>query len=322
MANSIGIDVGGTKILGIVLDDKGSILLEERVPTPAGFDAQIAAMVGVAAKLHSQKGAKYLGAGMPGLMNLEGALTVAPNLPGVDGTKEVIGVSIADRMRESLKQFDFILVGNDANCSAWGERTYGAGKGFDDVLVIQMGTGTGGGIICNGNLLRGAHGFAAELGHMVLEQGGHKCGCGQLGCWETLASGTALKRYANDAISENPDGLIAKLASADEHGPRGENIVEAALQEDEQALAILKVFSYWLGVGICNLCFILDPGKVVVASSVVEQAGEQVLPIVRDVYNSAPFNRVRPIEIVAATLGNHAGAVGAADLARVMATRQ
>ena len=288
----IGVDVGGTKVLGVVVDDDGALVAEHRVPTPVGGDAVIDAMVDVIAELRAANDVRAVGAGVPGLVDRDGVLRFAPNLPGV------VELPVGSRLRDAVGLP--VQVDNDNTCALWCEHLLGAARGVADVVLVGLGTGIGGGLLQGGELVRGAHGFAGEIGHMVVARGGIPCVCGRNGCWERYASGSALGRLAREA------GI----------GERGEDVTSAAMAGDERALAVFDEFADWFAVGLANLVHVLDVSRCVIAGGLVE-VGEVLLDAVRRAFAArvvAPEHRP-PVEIVGAQLGARAAAIGAALLA-------
>jgi glucokinase len=184
------------------------------------------------------------------------------------------------------------------------------------MLLVTVGTGIGGGIVADGKLLRGAHGFAGEIGHIIVEPGGPLCGCGNQGCWEQVASGRAIGRLGREAASEHPESLIVQLAGGDASSVTGAVVTEAALNGDSIAARILAEVGRRLGEGIAGLVNILDPDVVVVGGGVI-QAGDLLMGPARRAFAEAveaPEHRPE-VPILAAEMGNDAGAIGAADLA-------
>ncbi|MDQ4090688.1 MAG: ROK family protein, partial [Actinomycetota bacterium] len=177
---TVGVDVGGTKCLAVALES-GRIVGECRVPTPDGEEAVLDAIADAATTVAGEAKVRGVGIGVPGLVDRSGVLRFAPNLPGVNDF--AIRADLEARLGLPVK------ADNDATCAAWGERQLGAAQGYDDVVLVTLGTGIGGGIVAGGRLLRGSNGFAGEIGHMVIEQNGLPCPCGQRGCWERYASG-------------------------------------------------------------------------------------------------------------------------------------
>jgi glucokinase len=304
---AIGVDVGGTKVAGLLVDEDGRVLGSRTEPTPAeDVEATLETVYRVAEALRSKGDPAAIGVGAAGMVDFEaGILRWAPNLAWEE-------VPIADRV--SGKTGLPCVVDNDANAAAWAEFRFGAAQGHRHVLVVTVGTGIGGGLIVDGALYRGAHGFAAEIGHVIVEPGGAVCGCGNRGCWEQVASGRALDRLGRLAAQDQPGGLIARLAG--DRPVTGAVVAEAASRGDRAAAGILREVGRRLGEGIAGLVNVLDPEMVVVGGGVTD-IGAPLLDPARETYArtvEAPEHRA-DVPIVPAKLGNEAGAVGAAALA-------
>jgi glucokinase len=213
-----------------------------------------------------------------------------------------------------------VVIENDANAAAWGEAKFGAGRNQNHMMMLTVGTGVGGGIVLNGSLYRGAFGVAAEFGHLRVVPDGHLCGCGARGCFEQYASGNALLRHAREAISASPEIARNLLSRGDGTvaGLTGQAITDAARDGDPVALAAFNTTGHWLGAGIASLSTLLDPACVVIGGGVID-AGEILLKPTREALErTMPFAGKHPYpELIAAQLGNEAGLVGVADLARV-----
>jgi len=307
-----GIDVGGTKIAGCVVDTEGNILEQTRVESPAtsteAIENAIQELVG---KLKRNHEIRSVGVGAAGFVDHDRAVVMfAPNLAWRD---EDLKADLEGRLDLP------VVVENDANAAAWGEFEYGAGRDVDDLLLVTVGTGVGGGIVLDGELYRGAFGVAAEIGHIRVERNGRQCGCGNHGCLEQYGSGTALVRGAREAIAGG--SLLAKdlldRASGDPEMITGPMISEAAAEGDRFALEQLATLGQWLGEGIGSLAAVLDPAVAVIGGGVSE-AGDLLLSPIRDAFRTNLTGRGhRPeLEIRKAVLGNTAGMIGAADLAR------
>lgn len=300
MPGAIGVDVGGTKLLAVA--DDGT---EARALTPRGGPAIVEAVVAI---VESLGGCDRLGVGIAGLVDRNGVLRVGPNLPGVIDFP--FGRTLAERLDVG------VAVDNDATCAMWAEHVRGAAVGADEAVLVTLGTGIGGGQVVGGRLARGANGFAGEPGHMVVDPRGPACPCGRRGCWERFASGSGLGRLARDAAAAGRAAAVVELAGGDPEAVRGEHVTAAALAGDRGALAVMREFGWWVALGIANLVNVLDPEVVVVAGGLAE-AGELLLSPVRERYNElvlAPAHRP-PVRIVAAEVGEKAGAVGAMLLA-------
>lgn len=314
-ALGIGLDVGGTKVLGLVVAPDGTVLAETRRSTVVGADALLGELARQASDLIGSMGergadVRSLGVGLPGLVDRAGVLRFAPNLTGASGT------AVRDRLAEALPiRPEAIQVENDATCAAAGECLFGAGKGRSDVLFVTVGTGIGGGILSRGEMLRGAANFAGEIGHTVVDPQGPPCGCGRRGCWERYASGSGLGRLARDAAFAGAAARVLELAGGEPEAVRGEHVVQALEEGDEQAGEILSEFAWWLALGLANLANVLDPELVVIGGGLV-LAGDALLDMVRSAFTAqVEAAAARPeIPIVAAQLGELGGAVGAAAL--------
>ncbi len=207
-----------------------------------------------------------------------------------------------------------MTVENDANAAAWGEFRFGAGEDVEDLILITLGTGVGGGVISHGVLLRGARGTGGELGHITVQPAGPRCGCGNRGCLEALASGTAIARRAQKAATEQPDSLLGRLGV--DRAPLGEDVLELARKGDEAAVKVLREAGTWLGVGLATFVNIFDP-EVIAIGGGASAAGDLVLEPARRELRLRSHSPSRDlVEIREATLGEKSGMLGAAALAR------
>lgn len=304
-----GIDVGGTKVLGVLLDpdDPSAVLAEHRVPTPEGHGGVLDAIAGVVRRLSTSGDVGAVGVGIAGLVDRTGVLHTSPNLPGLLGVR--VGHELDRRLGLPVR------VDNDATCAAWGEHLAGAAQGVRDVLLVTLGTGIGSGIIADDELVRGAHGFGGEAGHMVVDPRGPLCPCGRRGCWERFASGTGLARLGREAVEAGRFRRGADLVRQDAGSLRGEHVTQAAAEGDDEALAVIDMFAEWVALGIANLITLLDSSLVVVGGGLVA-AGDLLLDPVRAAFDAqvmAPGER-GDVRIVPARLGELAGAIGAALL--------
>ena len=314
MALTIGVDVGGTKVAGGVVDEHGTVLASNRRDTPAedpaGTRDTIADVAAELAREHPE--ATAIGIGAAAWIDAAGSTVLfAPNLAWRD---------------EPLRDYVSKQVGlptvleNDANVAAWAEFRFGAARHADDSMVmITVGTGIGGGIVLNGKLWRGANGIAGELGHIQMVPEGHPCGCGRLGCLEQYASGNALVRFARAGARQEPEraARLLKLAGGDPLAITGRQITEAARAGDGVARDAFAQIGYWLGVAMADLAQIFDPQVLVVGGGVID-AGDLLMGPTERSYRDQLAQRGRfPVaELKAAETGSAAGVVGAADLAR------
>lgn len=315
VAPALGIDVGGTKVAGVALDpaEPTRQLAAARADTPRGSAAIVDAIATVVGELDAQLAAagqapaRTVGIGAPGLVDLDGVLRLGPNLPGV--VELDLAGQLAGRVRQAVH------VDNDANCAAWAEARLGAAVGVDQVVLVTLGTGIGGAVITGGRLLRGAHGYAGEPGHMLIDPAGPPCPCGRRGCWERFASGSGLGRLARQAAEAGRADRVVELAGGSADDVRGEHVTRAALDGDTDALVVFEEFGWWVAIGIANLVNLLDPELVVIAGGLAE-AGRLVLEPVRTAFHHlvlGPVDR-SGVRIELARLGPDAGAVGAALL--------
>jgi len=313
MACTIGIDVGGTKVLGGVVDEFGKVIATARKDTPRqGGDALTQAIADIAKELLVEYEVSSIGVSVAGFVSSDRKTMLAtPNIADWNGVNldyeltQLIGLPV--------------VIENDANAAAWGEAKFGAGQTQDHMMMLTVGTGIGGGIVVNGALYRGAFGTAAEFGHLRVVPDGHLCGCGARGCFEQYASGNALLRHAREAINASPEIARNLLSRGDGTvaGLTGKTITDAAREGDPVALAAFNTTGQWLGAGIASLAVILDPACVVIGGGVID-AGEILLKPTREsLERTMPFAGKHPYpQIIAAQLGNEAGLVGVADLAR------
>ena len=315
MTLTIGVDVGGTKVAGGVVDEAGAILAKHRVGTPArDAEATTTAIVEVIDRLRAKHPeVTAVGVAIAGFVDAgRSVVYFAPNLLGWrDGP---LRAEIEARVGLPT------VVENDANAAAWGESRFGAGSGFDHMVCVTLGTGVGGGIVLGGQLLRGGFGVAGEIGHIQMVEDGRLCGCGQRGCWEQYASGGALIRAARSRAAEARQDaqLLLALGDGTPEGIEGRHVTEAAHRGDPVALAAFAEISHWIGQGLADLAAVLDPQCFVLGGGVSE-AGELVLePVRREFGHLLTGNGRRPLaRVVLAALANEAGVAGAADLARL-----
>jgi glucokinase len=320
---AIGIDIGGTKVAGGVVDVDGNVTHRARRDTPhrskspAVVEGTILEVVAELMQVVAPQTVAAVGIGAAGFVAADRATVVfAPHL---SWRHEPLQQALQKRVAVP------IFVDNDANAAVWAEWKFGAAKGETHVMMITLGTGIGGGILINGQVQRGRFGIAGEFGHMQVVPGGHRCECGNRGCWEQYASGNALVREAQSLFSakspivsdllDRVEGVVDNLT--------GPLITQAAHDGDPTAQELLAEIGSWLGVGIANLAAAFDPGMFVIGGG-VSAAGDLLLASARETFKRHLTGRgYRPeARIVAAQLGNDAGLIGAADLARFPAERQ
>lgn len=300
---ALGVDIGGTKILTALVDEQATVLASWRTPTPAAAGGAAVlksvedAIAGALAELAPEQRERLVGIGISAAGQVDadvGAIAYAsPNIPGWTGT----------RVREALSpRFELpVIVDNDANAAAYGEWWAGGGKALDSMVMITVGTGIGGGIVLNGRVLRGGRWRGGEIGHMVIDADGVRCNCGQRGCLEMYASGTAIGRMAREA---RPGWT-----------PSGPEVFAAAAAGDAVAQGVLERAASYLAAGIVSLSSVLDPDGFLLGGGVSEQPA--FLPLVRAALARDEVSGARGFDgqcVQLATLGAEAGAVGAAGL--------
>jgi len=307
---TIGIVLGGTNVRCAVVDRDGGILAEVREQTGEGGGDVIPVTAALANGLRDDfPEATAVGVGAAGLVDRDGGVQYAPNIPAFrhtplrDALEAAIGLPV--------------IVDNDANAAAWGEVVHGAARGALYALMITLGTGIGGGIIVRGRVIRGAHGFAAEVGHFQIDPDGPMCACGERGHWEAFASGSALGRMGREwAAAGRAPGVVTR-AGGDPHAVTGIHVGDSAQAGEPDGEALLAEYAGLVAVGLAGLANILDPERIVISGGLVELGDTLFTPL------RAAFSRrvegadYRPAtEIVPSLLGEHAGVIGAAARAR------
>jgi len=310
---SIGIDIGGTKVLGALVDTSGTVTLEKRIPSPAQDpDQMVEVVASLITELADAAGQELeaVGVAAAGFIDATGSTVLyAPNLKWRN-----------EPLRERLEQRTklAVVIENDANAAGWAEFRFGAGQGTRDMAMLTLGTGVGGAIISDGQLRRGGFGIAGELGHIRVVRDGRPCGCGRKGCVEQYASGTALLNAAKALVASNDPAaaMLAELSPSAEQ-LTGQHIAQALLAGDSGARALIEDLGQYLGEAMGSITAALDP-EVYVIGGGLSEAGELVLePIRRSFEAEVPANGFRPVaKVVGATFSNQAGVIGAADLAR------
>jgi glucokinase len=309
---AIGIDIGGTKIAAGVVDGQGNVLARARVQTPSHSPAEVeGAIAAVVEELSHRHRVAAVGIGAAGFVDITGSdVLFAPHLAW---RKEPLRAAVSRRVGLPVR------VDNDANAAGWAESRFGAGRGEEHLLCITLGTGIGGGLILGGQVYRGRYGLAGEFGHQQVVPGGHRCKCGNRGCWEEYASGNALAREAQALAAGDGDAAreMRSRAQGDIARITGQVVADAADAGDEAAIGLLADVGRWLGVGMAGLAAALDPGMFVVGGG-VSDAGDLLLDPARESFRQTLTGRgFRPeARIERARLGAEAGLVGAADLAR------
>ncbi len=311
MSATIGLDIGGTNIKGGVIDSKGVILAQGRRDTPARDPAAIiAAAASLTQELSAQCEIDAVGVACAAFIDRSGSMVYfSANLAWRD-----------EPLRQHLQSaLDLpVTIENDANSAAWGEFRFGAAMDADNMVMLTVGTGIGGGVVVDGVLMRGAFGVAAELGHMRVVPGGVRCGCGNRGCWETYASGTALVREARELVhSGSPlGGRLGELCEGDPEALTGPDVTRAAVEGDPAAVELLADLGVWIGEGLASVAAILDPELFVLGGGVSEAGALLIDPALAAFRRQLTGRGHRPeARFALASLGNDAGMIGAADLA-------
>jgi len=320
-----GIDIGGTKVLGVALGSADAVVAEVRVPTPTGTREIVGSHVAdaVAQVVAELDGALSdgrradasatpapIGVGAPGMVDRGGRLCFAPNLPqahGVDWTA-LVGGRLPGRA---------VLIENDANFAVLAEHRLGAARGHHHVVMVTLGTGIGGGLVVDDHVQVGSAGFAGEIGHMVVDPNGPPCPCGRSGCWERFASGAGLGVLAREAALAGRLSAVVRMAGGDPESVRGEDVSEAAGAGDPEARRVIEQVGWWIGFGLANLAAVLDPDCFVLGGGVV-QAGSLLIDAARTTFaeHLEGGDRRPPVDIEPATFGERSGAIGAALAAR------
>jgi len=305
---AIGVDIGGTKIAAGVVTPAGKVLDRRIIPTAAKKAADIIDQIcTVVSGFRSDFDAvTAVGVGAGGWVEWpEGRVRFAPYTAFRDYPLRAV---LTDALGLP------VLVDNDANAAAVAELRFGSGAGTANMLMLTIGTGIGGAIAINGEIYRGSNSLAAEVGHIIVDPGGEVCGCGNRGCFETRASGTALVREGRKLVGAHPDSTLAAVLGGPD-AVTGQAITAAAKAGDKSARDLIAETGYWCGVGIGSLIAVLDPAVIVLAGGVAD-SGELLLAPLRkslDEHTYARAYRSAPA-VTVSVLGSDAGFIGAAAL--------
>jgi len=308
--HAIGIDIGGTKIAGALVDEFGTILRSERTPTTAGDPRAIEdAVVEMVQKL--AVGEEVIAAGVAAAGFIDSAQSTVYYAPNINWRNEPLRATLEERLNLP------ILIENDANAAGWAEFCFGAGQVYSDMVTLTIGTGVGGAIVSGDRLFRGGFGCGAELGHLRIVPDGLPCGCGAQGCIEQYGSGRALLRIANALADAGGIGLGLASARTRKGKLSGKEVGRLIQDGDPGALAALRQLGDALGQACASLAAVLDP-QIFVFGGGVADAGELLLEPIRSAYlENLPARGYHPeADFAIAQLVNDAGVVGAADLAR------
>ncbi len=311
----IGIDLGGTNIAVGLVDDNYRIVRKGSVPTERKkpFEEIVKDMADLTKKLAKEEGISDLeitqiGIGSPGAPNKEkDGIVFASSFPTFRN------VSLSKEFRKYFKNAN-VCVENDANAAAYGELIAGAAKGLSSAVVVTLGTGVGGGIIIDKKIHSGFNNAASELGHKVIDINGPECECGRRGCWEALASATALIGQTKEAAIAHPESTIWEIVEGDLDKVNGKTAFDAAEKGDETAKAVVDRYIYYLCVGITDVVNVLQPEAIVIGGGVSKQGEVLLAPIRKFVAKESYGEDLPRAQIVTAKLGNDAGIIGAAML--------
>ncbi|SHE84446.1 glucokinase [Caldanaerobius fijiensis DSM 17918] len=311
----VGVDLGGTKLSTVIINKSGEILARANVPTDAqkGPDAVIQKIKDTIHQVMDEVGATVddlegIGIGSPGPLDAEtGVIKFTPNLPGW------INIPLKDKVQEEFNVP--IKVDNDANAAAVGEGTFGAGKGVKNFVYITVSTGIGGGAFIEGKLFHGENSNGAELGHTTIDMHGPQCGCGNYGCWEALASGTAFTKFAIDGLKHGRrKSLILDMVNGDLEKIDAKIVFDAARKGDEYALEMVEREAELLGVGISNIINNFNPRRIIIGGGMSNDLDMMYDRIMKEIDKRALKANAEVVEIVRAKLGKDAGVLGAAAL--------
>lgn len=309
-----GVDLGGTKILTVLVDRAGRVLARVKVPTGAGRgrDFVIDTMVDSVREAMRQSGAppgavRAVGVGAPGPLDQDrGVVFLAPNL----GWRNVpLGALLGERLWLP------VWLENDANLAALGEHSYGAGRGESHMVYITVSTGVGGGIILDGRIYRGAGGGAGEIGHVTVAPGGPVCNCGNDGCLEAVASGTAIARRARALVDDGRGAGLLAITGGEPDRVSARTVAEAAAAGDSEAVVLLRDAGRYLGLAVAGVVNLLNPSAVVLGGGVMQSGAVHWDAMWEEIRRRALDSSLATVRVTRGSLGGDAGALGAAALA-------
>lgn len=309
---TLGVDLGGTKVETALVDASGQILSSHRYPTNPKKGARrimndIAACVDQCLSKGEEE-AQALGIGIAAQVNRSGVVISSPNLGWQN-------VPLREMLEEKLRLP--VVATNDVRAASWGEWHFGAGRGFNDLVVIFVGTGIGGGVISSGRMLEGCSNIAGELGHITLIANGRNCHCPNRGCLEAYASGWAIAERAQEAVGDNPEAgkTLSSLAGSTEN-ITGAVVNQAYREGDLLAFQLIKETAQYLSAGLVGIVNAFNPCLLVLGGGVIEANPEMIKTIEADIQKRALKPAAESLKVVKAALGNQAGIVGAAALAQ------
>ena len=312
MSYRIGIDLGGTFIKFGAVDESGNILKKDKIPTPAGCDyrATVSAIADTVKNMTADMGMpKSVGIDCPGVIDSEHGMVVTggnlgwENKPLAEDLGSLLGIPVT--------------LANDANAAAYGEYMCGAGKAYKSIVLITLGTGVGGGVIFGGKLFTGELGAGAELGHEVIRMDGEACACGRRGCFEAYASASALVRQTRNAMTCHPESRMWELCKGSADNADGRTAFDGMRLGDKTAKAVVERYLNYLAEGIANIVNVFRPQAVLIGGGISAEGETITKPLHKKIdLKILGRGRYAPVAIVAASLGNDAGLVGAAMLAK------
>jgi glucokinase len=310
---TFGVDLGGTNLRIALVDPEGTIVEQRRMTTPDTLDGIVDSIAGaVRALAPLRPDARALGVGAAGMVDHDGVIHYSPNVPAF------LEAPVRQRLVDTLGMP--AVVDNDANVAVVAELTHGAARGQTEVLLVTLGTGVGGGVVTGGRVLRGAHGFGAEIGHFLVDPDGPLCACGERGHWEAIASGTALGELARGRAAEGRLPSVLERVGGNPADVDGLDVGDAAADGDPDAVKLVAEYAAAVALGLVGLVNILDPELVVVSGGLADLDDLLLEPLRAAFDGRIEGAAYRPaVPIVCAELGTHAGVVGAAVLARELA---
>ena len=311
MANKVALafDLGGTELRGALVESGGHVVAHASAPTMAvaGSEAVIGQIITLAADILAQRPQAEvvgIGVGAPGPLDPKAGIVIAP--PTLAGWHDVPLIDILG------SHFGLpVRLENDANAAALGEWRFGAGRGTGSMVFVTVSTGIGGGVVAEGHIYHGRRGLAAEIGHMTITGEGERCFCGAIGCFEAVASGTALGRRATSLTAPGDGSLLRRLSANGDVSAK--HVVDAARAGDGRALELLDAEARWLGIGFTNLLHLYSPDLIVMGGGLAN-GFDLLAPMIRATVGQRAMPAYRDVPIVRAELGARAGLIGAASL--------
>jgi glucokinase len=306
---ALAFDLGGTALRGALVESDGRIVAHASAPTLAGAGSeavigQIIALAGDLIAQSPQAEIAGIGVGAPGPLDPKAGIVIAP--PTLAGWHDVPLIDILGQ------HFGLpVRLENDANAAALGEWRFGAGRGSGSLVFVTVSTGIGGGVVADGHIYHGRRGLAAEIGHMTITGEGDRCFCGAIGCFEAVASGTALGRRATRMTAPGDGSLLRRLSADGDVSAR--HVVDAARAGDADALELIEAEARWLGIGFTNLLHLYSPDLIVMGGG-LSNGFDLLAPSIRKVVQQRAMPAYRDVPIVRAELGDRAGLIGAASL--------